>query len=189
MSESQVTIEGTRHILPAPFLVLATQNPIDFHGTYPLPEAQMDRFMMLLNLGYPDSDIEVNILFSQAKTHPLEQLQSVLTCDDIIEMHEHVKGITIDESIAQYIVNIVKQTRHDSRLKLGASPRGSLMLFRAAQAAAFAAGRDFVLPDDVHRLAPHVLGHRIMLTSKAKYGSENKSEIISEILAQTQVPT
>lgn len=189
MSESQATIEGKRHPLPAPFIVLATQNPVDYHGTYPLPEAQLDRFLVQLDLGYPSTDAEVDILFAQAQHHPLDDLQAVLTHEEVIALQDAVKNVRVDPSIAHYIVEIVQQSRTDSRLKLGCSPRGSLMLFRAAQAAAFAAGRDFVLPDDVQKLASSVLAHRLILTSKAKYGSDTKTAIVAEILDRVQVPT
>ncbi|TWU09676.1 ATPase RavA [Symmachiella macrocystis] len=189
MSESQATIEGMQHDLPAPFIVLATQNPVDYHGTYPLPEAQLDRFLVQLDLGYPDAQTEVDILFSQAERHPLENLESVLSHEDVLQLQAAVKQIRVDESVARYIVDLIQQSRNDSRLKLGVSPRGSLMLFRASQAAAFAAGRDYVLPDDVQKLALHVLPHRLILTSKAKYGSDNKKEIVAEILKHVRVPT
>lgn len=189
MSESQATIEGVQHELPAPFFVLATQNPVDYHGTYPLPEAQLDRFLVQLDLGYPDAQAEVDILFSQAEQHPLENLESVLSHEDVLQLQSAVKQIRVDKSVARYIVDIIHQSRSDSRLKLGVSPRGSLMLFRASQAAAFAAGRDYVLPDDVQKLALHVLPHRLILTSKAKYGSDNKKEIVAEILKHVRVPT
>lgn len=189
MSEFQATIEGKQHTLPAPFFVLATQNPVDYHGTYPLPEAQLDRFLIQLDLGYPTADVEVDILFAQALRHPLEDLQPVLSHEEVIELQQAVKNVRVDPSIARYLVEIVQQTRSESRLKLGCSPRGSLMLFRAAQAAAFAAGRDYVLPDDIQQLARYVLAHRLILTSKAKYGSETKAEIVAEILDRVQVPT
>ncbi|WP_339907100.1 MoxR family ATPase [Symmachiella dynata] len=189
MSEAQATIEGVQHELPAPFFVLATQNPVDYHGTYPLPEAQLDRFLVQLDLGYPDAQAEVDILFSQAEQHPLENLESVLSHEDVLQLQSAVKQIRVDKSVARYIVDIIHQSRSDSRLKLGVSPRGSLMLFRASQAAAFAAGRDYVLPDDVQKLALHVLPHRLILTSKAKYGSDNKKEIVAEILKHVRVPT
>jgi len=189
MSEAQATIEGKRYELPAPFFVLATQNPVDYHGTYPLPEAQLDRFLVKLDLGYPDADSEVDILFSQAKQHPLESLEAVLSHEEVLQLQAAVRQVRVDPSVARYLVDIVHRSRTDSRLKLGVSPRGSLMLFRASQACAFAAGRDFTLPDDVQQMAPHVLAHRLILTSKAKYGSDDKTEIVMELLKQVQVPT
>jgi MoxR-like ATPase len=189
MSESQATIEGQQRDLPRPFLVLATQNPIEFHGTYPLPEAQLDRFLVQLELGYPDAETEVRILHAQALTHPLDDMQTVLSGEDVVQLQSLVRTIHVREVISHYIVGIVRQTREDPRLKLGVSPRGSLMLFRASQAAALASGRDYVLPDDVQRLAPHVLPHRLMLTAKAKYGGASAKEIVAEILQRVKVPS
>lgn len=189
MNEMQATIEGKRYPLPAPFLVLATENPVEFHGTYPLPEAQLDRFLVLLNIGYPAPDVETEILYAQVEKHPIDSLKAVLTREDVLGMQQEVRSVRVDESISNYIVEIVNLTREDSRLKLGVSPRGSLMLFRASQAAALRESRDFVLPDDVQKLAPYVLPHRVVLTSKARYGGLEKRDIIREILEQVKVPT
>lgn len=189
MSEMHVTIEGHQHDLPSPFLVLATQNPVEFHGTYPLPEAQLDRFLVQIGLGYPDAETEVRILHSQAITHPLERLQSVLSQDDIVRFQAMVRNVRVEDIVSRYIVEIVRQTRQDPRLRLAVSPRGSLMLFRASQAAAFAAGRDYVLPDDVQRLAPFVLAHRLVLTPKEKYSGTSSREIVNEILKRVAVPS
>ena len=189
MNESQATIEGTRRPLPNPFLVLATQNSVEFHGTYPLPEAQLDRFLVRITLGYPDPDVEVEILHAQAQQHPLETLEPVLTRDDVIDMQTEVRAVRVDESISRYMVEIVRKTRGDVRLKLGVSPRGSLMLFRASQASAYADGRDFVLPDDVQKLAPYVLPHRLILTSKARYSGIEKADVIAELVSEVKVPT
>jgi len=189
MSESQATIEGVCHPLPSPFLVVATQNPIDFHGTYPLPEAQLDRFLVYLTLGYPDAETETDILFDQAIAHPIESVQPVISQDDIISLQQAVRRVHVDRSVGDYIVAVINQTRNDGRLKLGVSPRGSLMLFRAAQAAAFLAERDYVTPDDIQRMARYVLPHRIVLTSKSRYGSVNRADVIREILAEVKVPT
>lgn len=189
MSESQVTIEGVRHTLPDPFLVIATENPVEFHGTYPLPEAQLDRFLALINLGYPDVETEIGILYSQQQSHPIETLEPVLSREEVLALQERVRTIRVEPSVARYIVEIVHRTRNDSRLRLGVSPRGSLMLFRAAQAAAFLRQRDFVLPDDVQFLIPHVLPHRVSLTSQSKYGGSAKAEVIADIVSQIRVPT
>lgn len=189
MSEMQATIEGVLHPLPGPFLVIATQNPIDFHGTYPLPEAQLDRFLVQLPLGYPDEEHEVAVLYSQQDTHPVQDLKPVLSREEVLDLQEAVKQVHVEQNVGGYLVRIVRATREDPRLKLGVSPRGSLMLFRASQAAAFAAGRDFVLPDDVQRLAPYVLSHRMILTAKSRYGSIERREIIQEILERVPVPT
>jgi len=189
MSEMQATIEGNSYQLSAPFMVIATQNPIEFHGTYPLPEAQLDRFLLLLNMGYPDADAEMNILYSQKETNPIDHVVPVIHKETIVKMQQAVRGVRVEESIGRYILEIVDKTRNDSRLKLGVSPRGSIMLFRASQASAFSLGRDFVLPDDVQRLASYALPHRIILTSKAKYGGASKNSIIEEIINSIDVPT
>ena len=189
MSEGQATIEGQRHVLPAPFFVLATQNPVDYHGTYPLPEAQLDRFFAYLNLGYPDSATELTILYDQVERHPLDDLRPVMSREELLALQAQVRTVTVEESVGKYIVSIVARTREDDRLQLGVSPRGSLMLFRAAQAAAFLANRDYVLPDDVQRMAPHVLAHRVILTSKSRYGGLDKAKVVVDILGSVKVPT
>lgn len=188
MSESQATIEGERHELTEPFFVLATQNPVEFHGTYPLPEAQLDRFLILLDLGYPDIETEVRILFSQQEDHPLEHLQPVLGGDELRAIQREVHHVRVEHSVARYIVEIVNETRKEPRLRLGVSPRGSLMLFRAAQASAFLANRNYVIPDDVQQLAQPVLAHRVILTSQAKYGGVSKLDIINDVLKRVAVP-
>ena len=189
MSEAQATIEGVRHPLPEPFLVLATENPIEFHGTYPLPEAQLDRFLVQLKLGYPDAETEVSILFAQQEAHPLGTIQPVLDADAVQDLQHAVRHVKVEPSVARYMVDIAQRTRQDPRLKLGVSPRGSLMLFRAAQAAAYSAGRDFVLPDDVQLLAGYVLPHRVMLTSQSRFGGSTKTDVIADLLQQVRVPT
>ena len=189
MSEQQTTIEGVRRPLDAPFLVLATENPIEFHGTYPLPEAQLDRFMVYLTLGYPESEIEVDILHAQAEENPADAVEPVMTKAEVLAAQRLVRAVRVDRSISRYIVELTGQTRRNHRLKLGVSPRGSLMLFRASQASAFSQGRDFVLPDDVQRMAPYVLPHRIVLTSESKYGGMAKRDVITEIIDEVKVPT
>ncbi|MFO7976329.1 MAG: MoxR family ATPase [Candidatus Hydrogenedentota bacterium] len=189
MNEMQATIEGTSHPLPAPFLVIATQNPVEYHGTYPLPEAQLDRFLIQLDLGYPEADAEVDILYAQAESHPLEHITPVLTREDVMAMQHAVRKVSVEQSVSRYVVEIVRRTRESELLKLGVSPRGSLMLFRAAQAAAFIDARTYVIPDDVQRLAPAVLAHRMVLTSKAKYAGTTKQEVIRELLEDIRVPT
>lgn len=187
MNEAQATIEGVRYPLPAPFLVVATENPVEFHGTYPLPEAQLDRFLVLLNLGYPDPVAEVDILYSHVESHPIECLEPVLTRDDVLAIQDEVRKVRVARVVAEYIVDLVKATRMDPRLKLGVSPRGSLMLFRASQAVAYRDSRDYVLPDDVQKIAPFVLCHRLMLTPKSKYAGTSKADIVDEIIKQTAV--
>ena len=189
MSERQATIEGTRYDLPDPFLVLATQNPVEFHGTYPLPEAQLDRFLILMNLGYPSREATKEMLFSQVQTHPLETIGPVVTGAEVRSIQKAVRDVRVEEGIAGYMIELTEETRVDERLKLGVSPRGVLMLFRASQAAALHQGRDYVLPDDVQRMAPYVLAHRVVLTTKAKYGGVRKVEVIADVLAKVRVPT
>ena len=188
MSEGQATIDGVRYPLPAPFLVLATQNPVDFQGTYPLPEAQLDRFLIQMSLGYPDREMEVEILFDQAVDVPIDHIRPVLTLEQVRDLQAKVREVRVERTVAEYCVDIARHTRQHPHLKLGVSPRGTLMLFRAAQAAAFMAGRDYVTPDDVQRVAGPVLAHRTMLTSKAKFGSMSKDQVIREILSEIKVP-
>ncbi|MGE0495417.1 MAG: AAA family ATPase [Vulcanimicrobiota bacterium] len=189
MSEGQVTIEGTRHQLPQPFMVLATQNPVEFHGTYPLPEAQLDRFTMLLNMGYPPRDNEKEVLLAQQRRHPLEDLKAAVDLDEIRQAHDEVRQVRVEEASVDYIMNLIEETRRDGRLKLGSSPRGSLALFRSAQAMAYSEGRDYVRPDDIKALAVPVLAHRLVLDTKARYAGISKAEIVREILTKAVVPT
>jgi MoxR-like ATPase len=188
MSESQVTVDGKRRELPHPFFVVATQNPAEYHGTYPLPEAQLDRFAVRISLGYPDAASEMQVLFSQQDHHPFEDLKPVVTCAQVIAMQERVKRIRVEPAIADYIVRLVSSTRGDARLRLGVSPRGSLMLYRTAQAAALLDARNFVTPDDVKSMAPSVLAHRLVLDTKAKYGGQRTDQVIDEVLNKTAVP-
>lgn len=188
MSEGQVTIEGKRHSLPRPFLVLATQNPVEFHGTYPLPEAQLDRFTMLINMGYPPREEEKLVLLAQQKQHPLAELKAAVTLEEIRKAHDQVRDIRVEDAAVEYIMRLVEETRNEARLKLGSSPRGSLALFRSAQALAFVDGRDYVRPDDIKELAVPVLAHRLVLGTKARYAGLSKAEIVREILEKTEVP-
>jgi MoxR-like ATPase len=188
MSESQATVEGERYPLPAPFMVIATENPVEFHGTYPLPEAQLDRFLCMLSLGYPSAESEVDILYAQADHHPLEDVRSVVKRQDIIRLQTLARHVRVERTVARYIVEIVGRTRSDPRLKLGVSPRGALMLFRASQVAAFAEGRNHVTPDDIQRLAVPVLAHRIMIAPKAKYEGVTKQGVIEELLRTVPAP-
>ena len=188
MNEHQATIEGQRRPLPQPFMVMATENPIEFHGTYPLPEAQLDRFLVRLAIGYPTAQVEVDILKSHAHAEPLDAIQPVLTLDEVRRMQHEVGNVHVDESVLEYMVEIVHVTRHDNRLQLGISTRGTLMLSRAAQARAYFAQRDFVIPDDVLWAAPHVLPHRILLTSKTRYGGATSKQIVADIIGRVKVP-
>lgn len=188
MAERQVTVEGTIHRLEPPFIVLATQNPSSHHGTFPLPESQLDRFILQLSIEYPSPESEVEILFSQAAEQPLDDLKPVLSKQDVIECQNHVKTIHVEKSVADYMVAIVNQTRKDERILLGCSPRGSIMLFRASQAMAFLQGRDFVLPDDVQQVAPFVLSHRIELQRGFERSLKNSQDLIRDIVDQVSVP-
>ncbi len=189
MGEMQATIEGMRRPLEAPFMVLATENPVEYHGTYPLPEAQLDRFLIQFDIGYPEPDTEISIFHSQRESHPLDTLEPVVSTETVLNMQREARNVRIDDDVSRYIVDIIGQTRRASDLKLGVSPRGSLMLFRASQAAAYCAGRDYVLPDDVQRLATQVLAHRLVLTPKARYAGVTKNQVIEQIVNETRVPT
>ncbi|MDF1664538.1 MAG: MoxR family ATPase [Planctomycetota bacterium] len=187
MSEKQVTIEGNASPLEPPFLVIATQNPVEFHGTYPLPEAQLDRFMLKLQLGYPDLDAELQMLTVQGESHPLSALSALGEIDELVELQKQVTRVTVSKAVARYIVRLVAASRNESRLKLGVSPRGSLSLYRVCQAAALLAGRDHVLPDDVKAFAVPVLAHRILIETKARYQGLSKEAFIEEVLEKTPV--
>ncbi|HEY7087586.1 MAG TPA: MoxR family ATPase [Tepidisphaeraceae bacterium] len=188
MGENQVTVEGRRRELPRPFFVVATQNPAEYHGTYPLPEAQLDRFAVCIGMGYPDRASEIEVLFSQQDHHPFDDLRPVVTCQQIIVMQDQVRRVRVDQTVADYIVRLVEFTRGDVRLRLGLSPRGSLALYRTSQASAFLRGRDYVTPDDVRELAVAVLAHRIVLDTKAKYGGGRNAQVIEEAMEKTPVP-
>ncbi|MEK7216725.1 MAG: MoxR family ATPase, partial [Chloroflexota bacterium] len=187
-TDGQVTIDGELHTLPRPFLVLATQNPIEYEGTFPLPEAQLDRFLMRLNLGYPSMTDEVTILDRQQHIHPIESLQEVVAVQDLLKMNDSVKAIHVDALVKQYIVAIADATRHHEGVYLGASPRGSLALFRTSQALALLRGRDFVLPDDIKFLAPYALAHRIIVSPTARVKDITADKIVMDVLEQVPVP-
>jgi MoxR-like ATPase len=188
MSERQVTVEGQRREMARPFFVIATQNPTEFHGTYPLPEAQLDRFTACVSLGYPAFDSELEILYSQNERHPLDDLQPVVTCAEVVALMEDVKKVRFDRAVAEYLVRLVGATRDDPRLRLGLSPRGSLALYRTAQARARLNGRDYVVPEDIRALAAPVLAHRLMLDTKSKYGGLRPPQIVAEHIEKVPVP-
>jgi len=187
MSERQVSIEGTTHPLPAPFLVMATQNPIEYHGTYPLPEAQLDRFAMRINVGYPAAEHEVEVLYSQFHHHPLDDVQAALDGAQLLELQEAVRAVKLERRIAQYLVALAGATRQHTSLKMGCSPRGTLLLFRVTQSRAYVEGRDYVIPEDVKGVAVATLAHRVALDTKAKYSGVQKEGIIQEILDRVPV--
>ena len=186
MEEGQATIDGVSHEMPSPFLVIATQNPIEYEGTFALPEAQLDRFLLRIRLGYPKPMEELVILDEQKRTHPIESLQQVLTIDELRQMQAGVKEIYVDQGVADYIIRLVGATREHADVYLGASPRGSLHLYKAAQALAAINGRDYVIPDDVKQLAVPVLGHRIIVRSQASLREVDNDAIVREIL--TTIP-
>jgi MoxR-like ATPase len=188
MNENQATIEGQCYPLTKPFMVIATENPIEFHGTYPLPEAQLDRFLVRLAIGYPSVDVEIDILKSHAHNEPLDRIKPVLQLDKVRQIQKEVTDVHIDDSILEYIVEIVHSTRNDNRLRLGISTRGTLMMSRAARARAYFQKRDFVIPDDVLWLVPHVLPHRIILTSKTLHSGAKPKAIVMDIVGRIKVP-
>jgi len=186
MEEHQATIDGISHPMPSPFLVIATQNPIEYEGTFALPEAQLDRFMLRLRLGYPKAMEEIVILDEQKRRHPIDELQQVLDLDELRQMQAAVKEVYVDQTVAEYIVRMVGATREHGDVYLGASPRGSLNLYRAGQALAALDGRDFVIPDDIKQLAVAVLAHRLIVKSQASLREVDSDGIVREVL--TQVP-
>jgi MoxR-like ATPase len=188
MAENQVTIEGTQHKLPTPFLVLATQNPSGHAGTFSLPESQLDRFLFRLSMDYPDAASELELLFDQAESHPLENLTPSITKDDLLECQKFARTVRVEKCVAEYMVNIVRATRNDERVSLGCSPRGTLMLFRAAQSRATVKGRDYVMPDDVQSIAPIVLGHRLVLQDARTVGREEAEQLVRDIMTQVDIP-
>lgn len=188
MNEGQATIEGKTHPLPKPFLVIATENPVEHHGTYPLPEAQLDRFAMRLSLGYPDEAHELEMLYSRKDSDPLENIRPVLEKDEVAAIQAEVGKVSVERSVAEYMARLVRATRNDPRVRLGASPRALLTLSRCARGLAFTDGRRHTLPDDVKTLAIPVLSHRLSLDNKAKYSGVKASDVIVEILKNTDVP-
>ncbi|HPC78158.1 MAG TPA: MoxR family ATPase [bacterium] len=188
MEERQVTVEGVSIKLPRPFIVMATQNPIEYEGVFPLPEAQLDRFLMKLSIGYPSYEDEMEIIRLQKIRHPIEDLKPVSSLDEVISIQEKIKEVYVDETVVQYILDIVSATRKHSDIAVGASPRGSLALFRTSQALAYIRGRDYVLPDDIKELAPLVLSHRIILKSESYLRGYTQRGVISSMLTSIEVP-
>lgn len=188
MQERQVTVDGLTHLLPKLFMVLATQNPIEYEGTFRLPEAQLDRFLMRIKLDYPDFDDEINVLKNQLLQHPIENLAAVVSAEDVLQAQGDIRRVHVEQSIYRYIVELVRKTRQHDDTYLGASPRGSLGLLRASQAHAVMLGRDFVIPDDVKALAAPVLGHRIILAPGAHLREIDESKVMQELLDRVIVP-
>jgi len=188
MEERQVTVDGTTYELHSPFLVLATQNPIEYEGTFPLPEAQLDRFLMRVSLGYPTPEEQMAILDAQQYVHPINSLKQVTDTAELVQMQEQLKSVYADPLIKQYIVQLVEATRDNADVYLGASPRGALTLYRTSQARAAVHGRDYVIPDDVKGLANATLGHRIIISPAARIKGITSTDIVEELLNTTPVP-
>jgi len=188
MEERQVTVDGITHSLPRPFMVMATQNPIEYEGTFPLPEAQLDRFLIRLKLGYPDLNDEINILERQQFQHPVIDLAQVAQADELMAAQEAIKSIHVSQAVKRYIVELTRQTRQHADVYLGSSPRGSLALFRTGQARAAIDGRDFVLPDDIKALVKPALSHRVILGPAARLRDLSTDQILDEVISRVPVP-
>ena len=188
MEERQVTVDGTTYPMARPFLVLATQNPIEYEGTFPLPEAQLDRFMMRISLGYPDPEDEIIMMDSQQYVHPIEGIGQMMAVEELLEAQETVKDIYIDDSIKEYIVAVVGETRKHPDVYLGASPRGSLALHKTSRARAALLGRDYVIPDDVKALAQVTLSHRLIISPSARIKNVDPKAVVEEIISSVPVP-
>jgi MoxR-like ATPase len=188
MQENQVTIDGTTYELARPFMVIATQNPIEYEGTYPLPEAQLDRFTVRLDLGYPPLAEEAKMLDEQTSSPPLESLEAVATAADVLAATADATAIYVEDSLSRYVVALVRHTRSDSRLYLGASPRSGIALLRVAKARALAEGREYLLPDDVKAVAEHVLAHRLILAPEARSAGLSAQALVAQAVEKTPVP-
>lgn len=191
MAEGHVTVEGVTHSLPQPFIVVATQNPIEHHGTYPLPESQLDRFMLRLRMGYPGTEDEKQILRDRERSEPLDEIEPVMTGEEVLELQQAVSEVSVDDAIVDYLMRIVSATRQSEMLDLGASPRGTLSLFRAAQALALTEERSYCLPDDIKRLVIPVFAHRLLVSSRYASSlrrSEEAETVLREIMKTISVP-
>jgi MoxR-like ATPase len=188
MGEQQVTIDGQTRPLDSPFLCIATQNPVEFHGTYPLPEAQLDRFSVRLTLGYVSEDEELRILETQQRGQPLHDIQPVASADQIVALQLAVRNVLMEESVARYLIRLVAATRDALGVQLGVSTRGSLQLARMARAFALIQGRDYVLPEDLKRLAEPVLAHRLVLDTQSRYSGADKSTVIQDLIDSVPIP-
>ncbi|WP_221875737.1 AAA family ATPase [Mesobacillus maritimus] len=188
MEENSVTVDGVTHKLEKPFFVMATQNPIEYEGTYPLPEAQLDRFLLKMKMGYPTVHEEIEVLNRAQKVPPIEDLEPVVDLLELQKLQKEMMDVYVDPSIRRYIVNLTTETRSHPKVYLGVSPRGSIALMKTAQALAFSRGRDYVLPDDIQYLAPFVFSHRIILKSESRYEGLSTEDIVTEVLASVPVP-
>jgi MoxR-like ATPase len=188
MQERQVTVDGVSYQLPPPFMVMATQNPIEYEGTYPLPEAELDRFTMRIAIGYPPLADEAKMLSVQATDQPLDRLECVASAEELLEAIDDSRRVFVEESLNRYVVTLLRQTRSDSRLYLGASPRAGIALMRVAKARAIVSGRDYVEPDDVKTVAPTVLAHRLILAPEARSSGLDAEDLVRSVLERTPVP-
>jgi MoxR-like ATPase len=188
MEEQQVTVDGVTHLMPEPFLILATQNPIEYEGTFPLPEAQLDRFLMRIQLGYPSPPEELTVLSAQQYDHPVNNMQQAVSSQELMAAQQAIREIYVADEIKRYIVDLANASRQHPDVYLGSSPRGSLALFRTSQARAAMAGRDYVIPDDVKALAEVTLAHRIIVGPAARIKDISSRTIVQDILASTPVP-
>ena len=188
MEEGQMTVDGVTYRLSNPFLIMATQNPIEYEGTFPLPEAQLDRFLIRIQMGYPQPQDELNILASQQYQHPIQNLQQVVTLKELLAVQQLIKDVYVAKEVQQYIINLITASRRHGDVYLGSSPRGSLALFRTAQARAAMSGRDFAIPDDVKALAEVTLAHRIIVGPAARLKNITSRAIVQDILQSTPVP-
>ena len=188
MEEGSITVDGETIQLPKPFFVMATQNPIEYEGTYPLPEAQLDRFLLKIKMGYPTKQEEIEVLRRMEKTLPIEQIDAVLTIEQLMDLQRQVKEVHVEDNIKEYIVSIAQQTRHHNQVYLGVSPRASISLMKAAQAYAFMKDRNYVIPDDVQYLVKFVFGHRIILKPEARYEGATEEAVIDYVLRYINVP-
>jgi MoxR-like ATPase len=188
MQEGQVTVDGITYELAPPFLVMATQNPIEYEGTYPLPEAQLDRFTMRIAIGYPPLAAEARMLGEQTTSEPLESLHPVATTEEVLAAIEDAKRVYVEESVGRYVVTLLRQTRTDSRLHLGASPRAGINLLRVAKSRALVSGREYVVPDDVKEVAPAVLSHRLIAAPEARSAGLDAPELVRDLVDRTPVP-
>ncbi|MBN1459981.1 MAG: MoxR family ATPase [Armatimonadetes bacterium] len=188
MAERQVTVDGVTRRLPSPFCVMATQNPIEYEGTFPLPEAQLDRFLLRMTIGYPSAESESEILLRLQLSHPVEQVQQVVSTEELLDVQQRVRQVFVHEKVRNYIVRIVQETRTHSDTALGASPRGSLAVLRCSQALAAADGMSFVLPDHVKSVVEPTLGHRLILTPEARLAGRRAAGVLKQILARVEAP-
>jgi MoxR-like ATPase len=188
MEERQITVDGVSHLLPRPFMVMATQNPVEYEGTFSLPEAQLDRFLMRISVGYPGMEDEIEVLDRQQFRHPVEVLETVVAVEELLQAQEAIKSVYVAPAIKEYVVRMVHRTREHEDIYLGASPRGSLTLYRTGQARAAMLGRDFVLPDDIKTVAPAVLAHRLILSPSARLRGTVPEAVVADILERLPMP-